>query len=168
MLTVFRSTTLLPLLLGLAVVAGCGDSSAEPPPPPAFGAAPAGTVGRVVANVGPHRVEIEPHRTGEIYVYPAPTLLAPAAATMNVIVPVTGGSRTTRLRWNDDAHRYEGRVTGATILPGPVTVTVLTGGMTFVGVATVVVLAPAITVVVDTYHGKHKYRGHHGRRGRFH
>lgn len=168
MLSALRSTIILPFLLGVAVIAGCNDAPADPPPPPAFGAAPAGTVGRVVASVGPHRVEIEPHRTGEIYVYPAPTLIAPASSTMNVIVPVTGGSRTTRLRWNDHAHRYEGRVTGATVLPGPVTVTILTGGMTFVGVTTVVVLAPAITVVLDAYHGKHKHRGHHGRRVRFH
>lgn len=148
----------------IAVVSfGCSDDTPGPAAVPPSSAAP-GDEQRVVVAAGPHQFHVEPHASGHVYAYAGATVLEPTDATLTIDVPVEGGTRSLTMRWDARDRRYEGRVTGVTILPGALTIHLSIGGLVFVGTNVIVVVLPAVVVVHedhDRHHHKHKHRGRH-------
>jgi len=150
----FAISVRVAVTLAVTTLAACGDETPPPAPPTIPDVA---TEPRVVVAAGPHRLDVEPHASGQIYAYPGPTVVAPTETTITIDAPVAGGTRPVTMRWDERDHRFEGRLRGATIIPGSLTVHVLIGDVMFVGTNTIVIVLPAI-VVVET---RHKYRGKH-------
>jgi hypothetical protein len=130
--------------------------------------------GGTMVMAGQYPVEVVPHASGEVYAYVQGGLAQPQQAEVTVTVPVEGGApRPVRMRWNRRELRYEARVQGVVIVPGPVVVDIIVGPEHAHGELVIVQVAPAIVVdvhvdhphdyVVIHQHGKHrKHRKHHG------
>jgi hypothetical protein len=164
---IFRSIACVALVSARA----CGaEEPAQPPTVNAVGAPAVVAVGSAPARergtmvvAGPTSIEVVPHASGQVYAYPRTGITTPTSTDLDVVVTVEGGTRPVDMRWVESSHRYEGRLTGAVIVPGPTHVTVVLGtGVTYSGAAIIVVVAPAVVVVVDDHRwrGKHKHRGH--------
>lgn len=167
-----------PVLVSLLVARACGEQEPEavPPPPSASGTLPAiaappaiATHGGALVAAGPAQLEVVTHASGEVYAYPAVGISDPARARVTTTIAVQDGTRPVELRWLPRENRYVGRVRDATVIPGPATLTVIVGGVQYVGISPILVVSPAIVVAVAPavvevgYHGKHKHRGHgHG------
>jgi len=167
----------LSILLAAVSMRLCGsdeEADEEPPivadPPETVGARGSVTVdarpahgGTVVVAEG-NPVEVVPHASGEIYAYAPAGAARPAR--VDVRVPVRGGSpRTVQLAWRERSHRFEGRVTGVVIVPGPLAVFVTIGGRVVDARADTFVVLPAIVIVqqpvpVIEVHEHHKHRKH--------
>lgn len=145
-----------------AAGSGCADEAESPPAPPAM--PNVASEPRVIVAAGPHQFHVEPHASGHVYAYAGATVVDPTTATVTIDVPIEGGTRPLELRWDERDRRYEGRLTGVTIIPGSLTVHLTIGEMVFVGTNVIVVVLPAVVVVHEgrgKYRHKHKHRGRH-------
>ncbi len=178
-----RTTTLAAVLAARAcseeAEASTPPQAATPPvvsvpvaaAPPVTGSQRGPRHGGTIVSAGPSRVEVVTHQSGQVYVYPTEGIAEPTSAEVKVNVHVEGGTRPVDLVWVPRQRRYEGRVVDARILPGTSTVTVVLGGVPYVGFTHVLVLAPAIVIEVEhdhRHHGKHKHKHHGHGHGRGH
>lgn len=142
-------------------LAGCGgEETAEAEIAPigepttvqvAAGPAPTPQHGGTVVVAGPHPVEVVPHQDGAVEAYfVADAAPEPASAQLTVQVATDAGPRPVMLVWDPGQARFRGSLTGATVAPGPVEVSLLVQGQTYRGRAPTVVIieAPAAPDVV--------------------
>jgi hypothetical protein len=121
---------------------------------PAMGGPAPGAVGRrggTVVMAGAHQVEVVPRADGAVHAYVAgPGGAVPPPAQVQLTVSVTGADaqkHAVPLVWNPAEVRFEGRVQGVAIAPGPAEVSLAVGGPPVVVVAPIVAIAPATVVV---------------------
>ncbi len=136
-----------------------------PPSAPTLSAAPAPQAlhGGTVITTGEHPVEVVTHASGEVYAYVLSPTPAAGDVELRVEVPVANGpAHSVTLQWDAHGARYEGRVRGVVIVPGPLVVRVVAGPQVWVGHSTTFVIAPAIIVEVrERRHKKHKKHRRH-------
>lgn len=176
-----RRITVWAIPLGLTALLGCGSDEEEPATvtvtadeAPIDESGPRTVVASVepqhdgtVVMTGDYPVEVVAHESGQVYAYVHGDAPPPGDVRLTVEVPVEGRSsgRPVLMTWNPRNHRWEGRVRRLTVVPGPLDVRLVVGGVAYHGLVETIVVAPVVEVHVHEGRRKHKHKHRgHGRR----